>query len=243
MRASANTIEKACTVCGAQFRIFVCRDWREHQCSSECKVKARKQRTAALRKARTRSCIACGREFVAQKSQIDAGEGKYCSISCATKTFATTESFTAGRKKSGKTRRMNLALGITKSQAQPRGEDSPCWKGGLEATRRRLSARGAQRIYRKANPERVREWSQRRHARKTGRLPRGTVLRLRVLQRDKCAFCRASLSHGYHVDHILPLALGGKHAPENIQLLCPTCNVRKSAKHPVRFAQEHGKLL
>lgn len=41
----------------------------------------------------------------------------------------------------------------------------------------------------------------------------------------------------------MPLAKGGEHTPFNIQLLCPRCNVRKSAKHPVDFMQENGYLL
>ncbi len=99
------------------------------------------------------------------------------------------------------------------------------------------------RAYRKANPHKVREFSQRRSGRKTGRLPRGFVAKLLALQRGRCAVCRISISKKYHVDHITALAKGGKHAPENIQLLCPTCNLRKSAKDPIDFMQSRGFLL
>jgi 5-methylcytosine-specific restriction endonuclease McrA len=30
----------------------------------------------------------------------------------------------------------------------------------------------------------------------------------------------------------MPLKLGGSNWPENLQLLCRTCNLRKNAKHP-----------
>ena len=68
--------------------------------------------------------------------------------------------------------------------------------------------------------------------------------RLLVLQRGKCAACAIQLSKaGYHRDHILPIALGGDNSAANIQLLCPTCNLQKNAKHPVDFMRQHGRLL
>ena len=37
----------------------------------------------------------------------------------------------------------------------------------------------------------------------------------------------------YHVDHVIPLARGGKHHPENLQLISAIDNVRKGAKMQV----------
>lgn len=64
-------------------------------------------------------------------------------------------------------------------------------------------------------------------------------------QRGKCAhsWCRKPLSTGYHVDHIVPLALGGSNYPRNLQALCPPCNRIKHDSHPVDFAQRNGMLL
>ena len=64
----------------------------------------------------------------------------------------------------------------------------------------------------------------------------------------KAIYCRAAeltLETGvpHHVDHIVPLAKGGQHVASNIQILCPTCNVRKSAKDPIDFMQSRGFLL
>jgi 5-methylcytosine-specific restriction endonuclease McrA len=63
------------------------------------------------------------------------------------------------------------------------------------------------------------------------------------LQKSKCACCGKSLKHSYHLDHIMPIALGGTNTDDNVQLLTPSCNLRKSAKHPDDWARENGRLL
>lgn len=69
------------------------------------------------------------------------------------------------------------------------------------------------------------------------------VCELLAIQKGKCANCRVRLGRRYHVDHVMPLALGGSNGRRNLQLLCAPCNLRKSALHPVAFAQREGKLL
>lgn len=66
---------------------------------------------------------------------------------------------------------------------------------------------------------------------------------LMLSQKSKCVVCFTSLLKSKHIDHILPIALGGTNDPSNLQLLCPKCNRQKSAKHPVDFMQEKGFLL
>lgn len=63
-------------------------------------------------------------------------------------------------------------------------------------------------------------------------------------KRCRCAVCKASIEGAaYHLDHIKPLARGGGNDPSNLQLLCPPCNLSKSAKDPIDFMQSRGYLL
>lgn len=66
------------------------------------------------------------------------------------------------------------------------------------------------------------------------------IARMRIEQRMQCKYCKACLEPGYHLDHIMPITLGGTNWPENLQLLCPTCNLRKNAKHPEEFERQIG---
>jgi 5-methylcytosine-specific restriction endonuclease McrA len=45
-----------------------------------------------------------------------------------------------------------------------------------------------------------------------------------------CGICNRPLDGPYHFDHIVPLALGGRHATDNLQLSHPRCNLSKKAK-------------
>jgi len=62
-------------------------------------------------------------------------------------------------------------------------------------------------------------------------------------QGGKCATCRKNIRDAYDVDHVMPLSKGGSNGPDNLQLLCPTCNRKKSTKRPDEWAQENGRLF
>lgn len=97
-----------------------------------------------------------------------------------------------------------------------------------------------------ANKERFRVYNHNRRARKAtngGALSPDLSERLLKLQRGKCACCGKPLGADYHMDHIMPLALGGTNTDENIQLLRAICNKQKGARHPVAFMQQKGFLL
>lgn len=89
----------------------------------------------------------------------------------------------------------------------------------------------------KAHPDLRRIHKQNRRRRVGGgRLTRGLVKQLMQAQSGCCVYCGRHLAE-YHIDHRVPLALGGPHCDENIQLLCPPCNLRKGSKSPETFAE------
>lgn len=100
--------------------------------------------------------------------------------------------------------------------------------------------------WRAANPEATRIFNQNYQAKKRangGTLSGGLSAKLFKLQKGKCACCGQPLGTKYHLDHIMPIALGGSNTDDNMQLLRQRCNSQKSAKHPVDFMQQRGFLL
>lgn len=118
----------------------------------------------------------------------------------------------------------------------------------VRETRARSKAKNKDKIieYRQQNKETFRVYAQNRRQRlrkQTGAISLNIAERLMNLQNSKCPVCKSSLKSGYHLDHIWPIAKGGAHDDSNIQLLCPSCNVKKSAKDPIAFMQQRGYLL
>ena len=64
-----------------------------------------------------------------------------------------------------------------------------------------------------------------------------------IFQKNKCVICKVSIKKKYHVDHVIPLSRGGSNDKDNIQLLCPSCNMSKGAKEQTTFIQERGYLI
>ena len=106
--------------------------------------------------------------------------------------------------------------------------------------------RERKRKWRKDNPSAVRVYYHSRRIRKLNggvKLSKGLVEKLLRLQRGKCACCGRPLGSDYHLDHIMPLSMGGLNTDNNVQLLRAKCNLQKSAKHPVDFMRQRGYLI
>ena len=70
-----------------------------------------------------------------------------------------------------------------------------------------------------------------RRGRIVGSYTKDDVRLLLVTQNWRCNHCVKDLRVlGYHVDHVLPIAKGGTNNADNLQLLCPKCNLRKGAR-------------
>lgn len=100
--------------------------------------------------------------------------------------------------------------------------------------------------YYAAHKDDVLENSRNRRARKAGNGGEHTkedIELLWQLQRGKCVFCLKPLKRGaFHIDHHLPLALGGSNDRGNLRLLHKKCNLEKAATHPVIHATRRGML-
>ena len=95
------------------------------------------------------------------------------------------------------------------------------------------------------NPDKRAIYQHNRQAKITesGRLSSDLASKLYKLQKGKCACCSSPLGDDYHLDHIMPLALGGLNVDGNMQLLTATCNMQKNTKHPIDFMRSKGFLL
>jgi len=112
------------------------------------------------------------------------------------------------------------------------------------------SIRAKQKAYREANPEIKRSLHHKRRSIKAGAEGKFTSAEIADLlkkQRIMCALCSRKLKDSgpekFHMDHIQPLSKGGTNWISNIQLTCPSCNLKKNAKDPFEFAKQNGKLL
>jgi 5-methylcytosine-specific restriction endonuclease McrA len=106
------------------------------------------------------------------------------------------------------------------------------------------------RGYAKDNPEKLTAYSRNRRARERSAEGAHTAADVRAIfdkQQGLCANCETKLFKSgmqkFHVDHIMPLALGGSNWPCNLQCLCPACNLSKGAKHPDDWAKQQGRLI
>lgn len=100
--------------------------------------------------------------------------------------------------------------------------------------------------WRVANPEAVAAKAHKRRAAKLGSAEHFTKADVQAAydrQKGRCHWCRADISKGYEIDHVMPLALGGDNSRRNIALACVPCNRGKSKTHPIDFARKRLGLL
>lgn len=102
--------------------------------------------------------------------------------------------------------------------------------------------------YRQANAERFRRLGAQTSRRRRARLANADVRsvsdrdlrRLLTRQQGRCAYCGTALDD-CHLDHVIPVSRGGRHAIGNLAYACGRCNRRKAAKLLVAWRQELGR--
>lgn len=204
----------------------------------------------------TKTCNACGSrkplsEFHADKSKKAGicGACKECATRRARRWYLNNPSRAAKARSDYYTKNRPLAL---LRMAAYRDANFKALSAGQKKWREknRDRKRSLDKAWQALHPDRVRVFKRVcQHRRRIGLLKSSEhhssadISALMRLQKGQCACCRATLSAGYHIDHIEPLHRGGDNGRHNIQLLCPGCNARKSHKDPVAFMQENGFLL
>ena len=87
-------------------------------------------------------------------------------------------------------------------------------------------------------PERYAAYARNRRSKKKGNGGTHTAADVQAqydYQGGRCFYCGVEVGEKYHVDHFMPLVLGGSNSPENLVIACPACNMAKSARHPIAF--------
>lgn len=105
----------------------------------------------------------------------------------------------------------------------------------------------------KDNPEKIK--ASRTNQKAKRRLAVGShtakeISNLMIRQGGKCVECKCCISIKpsgeekiAHLDHIIPISIGGSNFIKNLQYLCITCNLRKGALDPFEWARRNNRLF
>ena len=97
-----------------------------------------------------------------------------------------------------------------------------------------LRLNAVSRAYQKSHPEVASKGNQKRRAMKVGNgVFVVTAKELKKIRKSLCIYCGAPGPS--HVDHVIPLARGGRHSIGNLQPLCGRCNMSKGSSFYIVF--------
>ena len=243
--SKVTAVTVACAVCGAGFTVKAADAGRRKTCSRACAGTLRRGGRPLTNGDGTATCRACGetkrlRAFPRRTDGQIRGECTGCR---------------ATRQRDGHARRRAERGRVYPPPAKTCGAcgetkpagDFPFRKGALDGLgwRCRPCQSAYYRTWRRRDPVARRAYgaawrSACRRKGAPGTFSPADVLRLWHRQRGECARCGVRFGKrpedgGYHVDHVTPVSRGGSNWPRNLQLLCPTDNLRKNAKTPAEY--------
>lgn len=169
-----------------------------------------------------RKCIQCKKEFQTKQSQVDYGNGKYCSRTCCGLSFRGRPGWNKGGTYPEMRGRKFTEEHRRKIGDSKRGNKSYNYKGGYENKMMHVRLRRALKLGARGSHT-SQDWE--------------------ILKNRFNYMCLCCKQHEPQIilteDHIVPLSLGGSHDISNIQPLCQSCNSRKALKTvDFRFIEE-----
>jgi 5-methylcytosine-specific restriction endonuclease McrA len=192
-------------------------------------------------------CPKCGSAFDGERCKpcraawakaYRAANSKKLNAEGAARYLANKENIKAHKKLYDSTHRTQKRIYREKNKERERKNNA----SRREANKEKIKIKKADYYSKNRDDYRLR-WQSRRTLKSNGVLSKGLTKKLFELQRGRCACCGKPLGDDYHLDHIMPLALGGANEDKNMQLLRQRCNNQKHAKDPIAFMQERGFLL
>ncbi len=137
-------------------------------------------------------------------------------------------------KKFGKRRHLNMTLSSNLSEpSSPAGASArgDALARGTAPTTETAFGAPAQTSLKAGVKEKVTPAPYKEGVKKNGVRSLSKSKRHRIWQRDGGACVKCGAKAALHVDHIIPVALGGSCEEQNLRLLCFNCNVREGIRH------------
>ena len=182
----------------------------------------------------------CGVSWVESERQKTA---KYCSRACATREEK--RRYRASHRQSIRDQNLRYLQSESGKTSILKYESRPDVKARRRAYRSRPDVKARNLAHNRENRHKYKSGRRKIQANQLGNVSAGIKRTLWASQGQKCAhpWCGKKVSlRQSHLDHIIPLALGGLHDDDNFQVLCAPCNQSKSATHPSVVAQRNGYL-
>jgi len=194
-----------------------------HKVCTKCKIEKSLEeyaKHASLKDGRQVQCRACHKAYNAQNKARIAAQRRDCYRKNPDRIKAKTREWYRNNRRAA-----------IQYQAEYRRENAASLQE--KDAKRHAKNKAAAKTWRHNRKARVRNSGE--------RLSPDIVTKLLSEQNFKCPYCLGDLRVvGHHIDHYVPIILGGGNSDDNVQLTCPLCNLRKGSKHPMNFLPKIG---